>query len=148
MGWRGKAEREVGDVVGRDQLRRDWVEGIRTVVLSRAAEKLSCGTGSGAAEEAASMMAEYGWTDGTWNNRVSQLRKWLLFCDEEGRDSLPAGEGAPLEGRVDSLPAAVNQPSPPVEGRVGMRSARQCVTMVSDYHEDAGYNSPTKTCLV
>lgn len=35
-----------------------------------------------------------------------------------------------------------------MEGRVGPRSARQYITTVSRYHEDAGHVSPTKTRLV
>lgn len=84
------------------------------------------------------MLAEYSWTESTRKNLVSQLRKWLMFCEDEGRSALPASEGDVL--------AFIGYLS--LEGRVGPRSARQYVTSVSRYHEDAGYMSPTKTRLV
>ena len=62
----------------------------------------------------------------------------VTFCDEEGREPLPASEGDVL--------AYVGYLS--LEGRVGPSSARQYVSAVSRYHVDAGYNSPTHTGMV
>jgi len=73
-----------------------------------------------------------------WKNLVSQLRKWLVFCDEEGRSYLPGEEGDVL-AYIGYLA---------LKRRVGPRSARQFVTTVSRHHEDAEYVSPTKTQLV
>lgn len=69
---------------------------------------------------------------------MTQLRKWLLFCDGEGRSPLPASEGDVL--------AYIGYLS--LDGRVGPRSAHQYVTTVSRCHEDAGYMPPTKIRLV
>ncbi|PXF43355.1 hypothetical protein BWQ96_06918 [Gracilariopsis chorda] len=107
-------------------------------MLSKTSASLEATTGTGAKERAAELLAEYGWTDEKWKNRVSQLHKWLFFFDEEGRPALPAGEG--------EFMAYVGYLS--LEGRVWPTSARHYVTTVSRYHEDAGYDSPTKTRLV
>lgn len=69
---------------------------------------------------------------------TNQLLKWLVFCDEEGRQSLPAEEG--------DLLAFIGYLS--LEGRVGPQSARQYVTSVSRYHEDSDFQSPTNSRMV
>lgn len=48
---------------------------------------------TGGGEAAAQLLMSYGYSQSTWSNRVSPLRKWLAFCDEEGRVPLPANEG-------------------------------------------------------
>lgn len=108
------------------------------MVLARTSSGLHGTSGVGSGEEAARLLSEFGWTAGTWKNRTSQLRKWLAFCDEEGRQSLPAEEG--------DVVAYVGYLS--LEGRVSSRSARQYITTISRYHEDAGFPSPTKSFLV
>lgn len=113
---------------------RDWEVGIKATVLS----KTGTGTATGGAEAAAELLAYYGWSDGTWRNRLSQLRRWMVFCDEDGRCPRPATEGDVL--------AYIGYLS--IEGKVGPRSVRQYVTSISRYHEDGGFESPTKTRLV
>ena len=72
-------------------MRKEWKQGMMSVVLELTGiERIGDSRGGVAAEN---LLADYGWKDSTWRNRVSQLRKWLLFCDEEGRNALPAGEG-------------------------------------------------------
>lgn len=61
-----------------------------------------------------------------------------MFCNEEGRSVLPAGEGDVL--------AFIGYLS--LEGRVGPTLAGQYLSAISRYHENAGYESPTKTALV
>lgn len=81
---------------------------------------------------------DYGYSENTWTNRVSQIRKWLAFCDEEGRVSLPATEGDVL--------AYTGYLS--LHGRVSARSAPQYVSAVSQYHIQHKYASPTLTDTV
>lgn len=127
----------VGHCRGRDELKKMWLEGLRGVVASKTGETVG-GRVTDCGAEAASLLADYGWSSGTWGNRTSQLRKWLKFCDEEGRDPLPSQEGDVLTytGYLSK------------EGRVGPVSAPQYATAVFRYHEDAGYTSPTNTSLV
>lgn len=106
--------------------------------MSKALEGRGGTVDPGGAEAAADMLAEYGWSERTWKNRSSQLRKWIAFCDDEGRKALPAEEGDVL--------AFIGYLS--LEGRVGPASAPQYVSAVSRYHEDFGYPSPAKTRLV
>lgn len=42
--------------------------------------------------QAERLVAEFPSTDGKWKNGVSQLRKLLPLCDEEGRQDLPETE--------------------------------------------------------
>lgn len=90
---------------------------------------------TGGGEAAADLLAEHAWADTTWRNRVSQLRRWLYFCEEEDRVALPADEGDVL--------AYVGFLS--VTGTVGPTSARQYVSAVSMYHLHHNYQSPTLT---
>lgn len=48
------------------------------------------------ASDAADFLAGYGWAESTWNNRASQLARWLAFRDEEGKEPLPELEGGVL----------------------------------------------------
>lgn len=84
------------------------------------------------------MLAEFGWAESTWANRLAQVRKWLTFCDEDGRDPLPAEEGDVL--------AFIGYLA--LEGRVGPQSVRQYVSAVSRYHVNHGFASPTLTDTV
>lgn len=61
-----------------------------------------------------------------------------MFCDEEERNELPAGEGDVI--------AYIGYFS--CEVRVFPASTPQYLTSVSGYHEYAGYESPTKRRLV
>lgn len=67
-----------------------------------------------------------------------RLRRWLAFCDAEGRQSLLAEKGDVL--------AYIGYLS--LEVREDPRPARQYVTTVSSYHEDAGFQMSTKTAFV
>lgn len=111
-----------------------WEAGIRSAVLSR--------TGmdgrTGAAETAADLLVGYGWKAGTWANKSSQVNKWLLFCDEDGRDPLPATEGDVL-AYLGYLY---------LEGRIGPTSVRQYLSAVTRFHETQGLEAPTRTPLV
>lgn len=93
---------------------------------------------TGGAEEAADLLAERGWSKRTWSNQVSQVRKWLTFCEEEGRNPLPADEGDVL--------AYIGYLS--LEGRVSAQSAPQYVSAVSRYHINHHFASPTLTVAV
>ena len=48
---------------------------------------------TGNAEVAAELLVAHGGKSQTWANRSSQIKKWMVFCDEDGRDPLPATEG-------------------------------------------------------
>ena len=98
--------------------------------------KSNCPTPGGAA--AADLLLAYGSAESTWKNRICQLRKWLLFCDEEGRLPLPATEGDIL-AYIGYLAA---------EGRVGPSSAKQYLPVISRLHRDAGILSPTREPFV
>lgn len=117
-----------------DRLLDDWVLGLKATVLARA----GAGAATGGAEAAADLVAGSGWSEGTWKNRLSQVRRWLAFCDEDDRTARPASEGDVL--------AYIGYLS--LDGRVGPVSARHYVSAVSRYHEDGGFESPTKTRLV
>lgn len=78
------------------------------------------------------MFSYYGSTTGTWNNRISQLCKYLVFCDEEGRQSLPAEEGDAL-AFIGYLSLKVI---------VGPQSPRHYITSLYRYYEDSGFLSP------
>ena len=62
----------------------------------------------GGAQAAADLLVDFGWTDRTWGNRISQIKKWFTFCEEDERPKLDATEGdvlayigyLHLEGRV------------------------------------------------
>lgn len=88
--------------------------------------------------ESAVLLSELGWTESTWKNRTSQIRKWLTFCYEEGRQEILAEEGDVLSymGYIY------------LEVRVGPKSARKYVTAMSRYKEDAEYDSSTKSSLI
>lgn len=122
----------MGNDCRRDRVEAEWAEGLRAAVLAKA------GWREGGAVEAANLIVDFGWKSGTWKNRTSQIRKWLMFCDEEGRDSLPAGEGDVI--------AYVGYLS--LEGRVSPASVPQYLSAVSRFHEDAGHDSPTKTRMI
>ena len=47
---------------------------------------------AGRAQAAAGLLANSGWTDGTWGNHISQIQKWFTFCEEDGRPKLGATE--------------------------------------------------------
>lgn len=102
-------------------LRTGWQDGIRAAVLARAGFE----TATGGAEAAADILAEFGWAERTWTNRLAQVRKWLSFCEEDGRQALPAEEGDVL-AYIGYLA---------LEGWVGPRSVPQYVSAVSRYHQ-------------
>lgn len=106
-----------------------WRAGLRDNVLRRTGR----GTATGGGEAAAALLAEHKWTAGTWTNRVSQIKRWWAFCDEDGRVALPAEEGDVL-AYIGFLT---------LEGKVASRSAKQYVSAVSQYHIDHGFPSPT-----
>ena len=106
--------------------------------MARTCADLHVSQGAESAREAARLFAQFEWAQVTWRNCTSQLRKWLICCDEEGRQSLPAGEGDSF-AYIGFLPLEIN---------VSSRSARHYVGTVSGYHEDAGLLSPTKILLV
>lgn len=81
-------QRQSEDGLSRGQLAAGWKGGIRDVVIL-----LTGPSATGGAEEAAMMMYMYGWADTTWTNSLRQVRKWIRFCEEEGRDALPGTEG-------------------------------------------------------
>lgn len=83
------------------------------------------------------MLSNYSWTDSTWINRVTQLRKWLSFCNEECGALFPASE-------VDGVSYIFFLP---LEGLSGPRSAQQYVKNML-WYEDAAFASHTKTRLV
>lgn len=70
-------------------VRNDWAAGRQRAVLARAGYD----TPTGGFVEAARLLWCYGWSDSTWINRSSQVRKWLTFADEDDRYPLPATEG-------------------------------------------------------
>ena len=115
-------------------MRLAWQEGIRDAVLSR------CGDdgATGGAQVAADLLADFGWTAGTWLNRSSQIKKWFGFCEEDGRPKLGASEGNVL-AYIGYLH---------LEGRVGPTSIAQYVTAISRYHELLHAPSPAHTPLV
>lgn len=89
------------------------------------------GTATGGSEEAAQMLDGYSWSDSTWKNRLSKLRKWMKICEENGRSPMPATEG--------DFIAFIGYLS--LNVKVGTVSARQYVTDILRYHEDGGFNS-------
>lgn len=93
---------------------------------------------TGAAEAAADLLSGFVWTDQTWSNRASQIKKWFAFCEEDGRPKFGASEGDVL-AYIGYLH---------LEGRVGPTSVAQYVTAVSRYHDHHNYPSPTHTPLV
>lgn len=84
------------------------------------------------------MLILYGWSEVKLTNRLNQVRRWLVFCEEDGTTAIPATEGDVL--------AYIGHLS--LEGKVGLVSARHYVTAVSKYHEDGGFKYPTETRLV
>lgn len=117
-----------------DQLKRNWQAGIRHAVLAQAGFT----TNTGGAEAAAMLLAEFGWAQSTWSTRASQVAKWLRFCDEDMRPSLPATEGDVLS-YIGFLS---------IEGKVSPESLPQYLSAVSRYHELHHLPSPTKSPLV
>ena len=115
----------------RDRLEEVWKAGIVTSILARRGME----SATGAAEEAASLLADHGWRETTWSNRLSQVRKWFAFCEEERRNLLPAEEGDVL-AYIGFLP---------LKGRVSASSAPQYVSAVSGYQINHGFASPTLT---
>lgn len=83
-------------------------------------------------------MVEFGCSDRTWKNRLSQVRRCLAFFDEDGRTERPASDGEVI-AYIWYLY---------LELKVCLMSARHYVTAVSRYHEDGGFESPTKTRFV
>lgn len=98
-----------------------WRAGIWALVLSK---KGSGGTGIG--EEAAELLAVHKWAESTWKTRFSQIFRWLCFCEEKQRDLLP-----PEEGDVVAFVGFLS-----VKGQVGLKSAKQYVPAVAQYHLD------------
>lgn len=108
--------------------------GIRQAVLNLAGYS----TNTGGAEEAARLLAEFGWAESTWSTRASQIATWMRFCDEDMRDALPATEGDVL--------AYIGFLS--LKGTVSGDSLPQYVSAISRFHELHYLPSPTKTPLV
>lgn len=119
-------------------LREEWMAGVRMVVLNKTAVGGERGRSTWGLEVAASLLADYGWSSGTWRNRVNQLRKWMTFCDEKRRYAILATEVNVLS-YVGYLAS---------EGRVGALSIPQYLTTVNPYHKDAGWPAPAKTALI
>ena len=71
--------------------------------------------GTESAEGAAELLLAHRWKPHTWANRSRQIKKWLVFRAEDGRDPLPAGEGDVLaylgylylEGRVGATSCSI-----------------------------------------
>lgn len=38
-------------------------------------------------------MPDHGRREKTWSDRLSQVRKWFAFCEQEERDPLPEEQG-------------------------------------------------------
>lgn len=98
--------------------------GMKATVLAKA----GVNTTTGGAEAAADLLAGHGWSDGTWTNRLSQIRRWLAFCDEDERTARTEGDILAYIGYLS------------LDGKGGPVSARQYFTAVSRYHEDGGSN--------
>lgn len=81
-------------------------------------------TTTGGSQAAADLLAWYGWIEGTWAIRLSQIRRWRAFFDEDGRSARPAGEGDVITyfGYLS------------MEGNGGPTSARQYFSAVSRNH--------------
>lgn len=90
------------------------------------------------AEEGAMMMYQYRWADKTWRKRLGQVRKWLRFCKEEGKEFL-----SPTEGDVLTYIGFFY-----LIGRVSARSAPQYVLAVLQYHINNKFPTPTPTYSV
>ena len=129
-----QVEPSVGRRPRRNSVKEAFQDGIRATVLSRTGNR----TATGGGEEAARILSDFGWASTTWNNRSSQLAKWLRFCDEDDRTPLPASEGDIL--------AYIGYLS--LEGRIGATSAPQYISAISRYHELHHIASPTRTPLV
>lgn len=123
----------MGSRPGSDRVRDLWQVGIRQAVLSRAGEGRT-----GAAQAAVYLLVGHGWASKTWNTCSSQVKTWLLFCDEEDRDQLPVTEGGVLAYLWYLF----------LEGRIGPSSVRQYVSAVSRFHVLQGLESPTRTLPV
>lgn len=100
----------MGSRAGGERVRELWKVGILTAVLSRTGEGPT-----GISQAAVDFLVSHGWEAETSVTRSTQLKKWLVFCDAEGRTPLPASEGDVLdylgymilEGRV--VPTSVRQ---------------------------------------
>lgn len=95
-------------------------------------------TPTGGASEVARLLANHGWAASTWRNRSSQIKKWLIFCDEDDRCPLPATEGDVL--------AYIGFLS--LEGRLASVSVPHYITAISRYHELHHLSTPTKTPMI
>lgn len=93
---------------------------------------------TGGAQEAARLLSDHGWAASTWRNRSSQLKRWLAFCDEDGRDPIPATEG--------DVMAYVGFLS--LEGRIASVSLPHYLSAISRFHESQFLPSPTKTPMI
>lgn len=78
------------------------------------------------------------WSEGTWATRTSQWKKFVIFCEADGRPSFPADEGAVL-----AFIGYLRQ-----EGRISAQSLPHYVSAVARYHTLAGLPSPTSSPLV
>lgn len=67
----------------------DWVVGIRKTVLS----KVRITTITVGSEAVAEQLVGYGWSDETCTNRLAQIRRWIMFCDDDNRSARPTEEG-------------------------------------------------------
>ena len=88
-----------------------WQKVIRDAVLSRFRDDGA----TGSAQAAADFLSHYGWDEGTWANRSSQIKKGFASCDKDGRPPVGA-----KEGNVISYIGYLN-----LEGRVGPTSVTQ-----------------------
>lgn len=83
-------------------------------------------------------MAGFGWSEGTWTIRLSQILKWLGFCNENDW-------AARLDSEGDVI-SYVGYFS--IDGKLGPVSVRHDARKVSRYHKDCGFEPPTKAKLV
>lgn len=93
---------------------------------------------TGGEEEAAWLLSELRWAESTWTKRTSQIAKWIRFCDEDMRPTLPAKEGD-LMDYIGFLA---------LEGQVEPQSLPQYISAVSQYHELHQLPSTTRKPLI
>lgn len=63
---------------GSDRFLGHWVLGLNATVMTRAVST----TVTGGAKTSADLFAGPGWSDSIWACLLSQVRRWLAFCDE------------------------------------------------------------------
>lgn len=117
----------------RNKLQQAWRDGIRQAVLERSGYV----TTTGGVEAAARLLSKLGGAETIWFARLSQMAKWLRFCDEGLRATVPAREGEIL-AYIGYLPLYYT---------VSGDALPQCISTIFKYCELHHLPSQTKTSL-